>query len=402
MSKDSIESFVLDILFNQRFKSMVFVCRWSPLLRGLIEPETADTLSAPDTSNNSDISVPSSIEGTLSSKDPSFVEDTLSPKDPSLVEDTLSSKDHSLVEDTLSSTDPSSVEDTLSSTDPSSVEDTLSSKNPSPVEDNFSSTEPSSVEDSLSSQDSASTKKTPSVEDFSSIKKDLLAKNTDEIRELFNYITSAKGNSSAIHTSQVKDNIPKQDTLPVKGDTTLGEETTPVKDTSAVKDISAAKDTSVIKEALAIKDKLLLEGTTKDKATSTVNNTLEVVSEHSRVKEQTPAASVVTETVTLRSQRKNKFTGKESERFEAHSTEATILEDVPAYRASSARNNPTSSVPGYRSGTNTSKENVPRVGAATNSTRRPQPGNNPESLPATEFPAKVWGGSISTNCLFLS
>ncbi len=314
----------------------------------------------------------------MASMDPSSVEDTSSSTDPCSVEDTLSSTDPSPVEDTLSSTNPSPVEDNLSSTDPSSVEDTLSSKDPSPVEA------------TLSSQDSASTKKTPSVEDFSSIKKDLIAKNTDDIRELFNYITSAKGNSSAIGTPKVKDNIPEQDNIPVKADTTLGKKTT------AVKDTSAAKDTSVIKEALAIKEKLLLEGTTQDKATSTVNNTLKVVSEHSTVKDQTPAASVVTEPVTLHSQRKNKFTGKESERFEAHSTEAAILEDVPAYRGSSARNNPTSIVPSYRSGTNnsvenTSKKNVLRAGSGTNSTRRPQPGNNPESLPATEFPAKVWG-----------
>jgi hypothetical protein len=363
------------------------------LLRGLIEPETADTLSAPDTSDNSDIRVPSSIEGTLSSKDPSLVEDTLSSTDPSSVEDTLSSKDPSLVEDTLSSTDPSSVENTLLSTDPSSAENTLSSKDPSPVEDTLSPEDPSSVEDSLSSQDSASTKKTPSVENFSSIKKDLLAKNTNEIKELFNYITSAKGNSSAIHTSKVKDNITEQDTVPVKANTTFGEKNTPVKD------ISAAKDTSVIKEALAIKEKLLLEGTTQDKATSTVNNTLA----NFTFKDQTLAANVVTEPVTLRSQRKNKFTDKESERFEAPSTEAGILEDVPAYRVSSARSNPTSSVPSYRSGTNnsvenTSKKNVLRAGSGTNSTRKPQPGNNPESLPATEFPAKVWGEAI----LFLS
>jgi hypothetical protein len=335
-----------------------------------MEPETADTLSAPDTSDNSGIRVPSSVEDTLSSTDPSSVEDTSSSTDPSSVEDTLSSTDPSSVEDTLSSTDPSSVEDTLSSMDPSSVEDTLSSTDPSPVED------------TLSSQDSASTKKTPSVEDFSSIKKDSLTKNTDEIRELFNYITLAKGNSSVIGTSNVKDKIPEQ------ADTTLGKEITPVKDTSAI------KDTSVIKEALAIKEKLLLEGNTQDKAASTVNNTLKVVSEHSRVKDRTPAASIVTEPVT--SQRKNKFTGKVSERFEAHSTEAAILEDVPAYRASSARNNSTSSVPSYRSGTNnsvenTSKKNVLRAGSETNSTRKPQPGNNPESLPATEFPAKVWG-----------
>jgi hypothetical protein len=312
----------------------------------------------------------------LSSTDPSSVEDTLTSKDPSSVDDTLSSKDLSSVEDTLPSKDPSSVEDTLPSTDPSSVEDTLSS------------TDPSLVEATLSSQDSASTKKSPSVEDFSSIKKDSLAKNTDDIRELFNYITSAKGNSSVIGTSNVKDKIPEQ------ADTTLGKEITPVKDNSAIKDTSAAKDTSVIKEALAIKEKLLLEGTTQDKATSTVNNTLKVVSEHSRVKDRTPAPSVVTEPVTLRSQRKNKFTGKESERLEAHSTEAAILEDVPAYRASSARNNPTSSVPSYRSGTNnsmenTSKKNVIRVGSGTNSTRKPQPENNQESQPATEFPAKV-------------
>ncbi len=317
----------------------------------------------------------------MSPKDPSLVEDTLSSTDSSLVEDTLSSKDPSLVEDTLSSKDPSSVKDTLSSTDPSSAENTLSSKDPSPVED------------TLSSQDSASTKKTPSVEDFSSIKKDLLAKNTNDIRELFNYITSAKENSSAISITKVKDNIPEQDNIHHKADTTFGEKTTPVKDTSA------AKDTSVIKEALAIKEKLLLEGTTQDRATSTANNNL-TVSENSTVKDRTSAASVVTEPVTLRSQRKNKFTDKESERFEAHSTEAAILEDVPAYRASSARNNPTSSVPSYKSGTNnlvenTSKKNVLRAGSGTNSTRKPQPGNKQESLPTTEFPAKVWGGGSS-------
>jgi hypothetical protein len=360
-----------------------------------MEPETADTLSAPDTSDNSDIRVPSSVEGTLSSTDPSPVEDTLSSTDPSPVEDTLSSTDPSPVEDTLSSTDPYPVEDTLSSTDPSPVEDNLSSTESSPVEDTMSSTDPSPGEDTLSSQDSASTKNTSSVEDFSLIKKDSLNKNNDEIRELFNYITSAKGNSSAISITKVKDNIPEQDIIPVKADTTLGKKTTPVKDNSAIKDTSAAKDTSVIKESLAIKKKPLIKEITKDRATSTVNNTL-ADSENSSLKDQTPAASVVTEPVNLRSQRKNKFTGKESERFEAPSTEAAILEDIPAYRASSARNNPTSSVPSYRSGTNnsvenTSKKNVLRAGSGTNSTRKPQPGNNQESQPATEFPAKVWG-----------
>jgi hypothetical protein len=348
-----------------------------------MEPETADTLTAPET-------VTQHSKDNSAVKTASSVESTLSPKDASLDEDTSSSKEPSSVEDTLSPKDPSSVEDTLLSKDPSSVEDTLSSKNPSLVEGTLSSTNRSPGEDTLSSQVSASTKKTPSVEDFSSIKADSIAKNTDEIRELFNNITSAKGNSSAIGTSNVKDKIPEQ------ADSTLGKEIPPVKDTSAIKNASAAKDTSVIKEALTIKEKPLIKVITKDRAASTVNNTL-ADSENSRVKDQTPAASFVTEPVTLRSQRKNKFTGKESERFEAHSTEATILEDVPAYRASSARNNPTSSVPSYRSGTNhsvenTSKKNVLRDGSGTNSTRRPQLGNNPESLPATEFPAKVWGG----------